>query len=43
MKIQVIIFWGVTPSSDVVGYQRFGERCWLHLGIVPQSLQGVTI
>jgi len=25
MKIQVVVFWVVTPCSTVVGYQRFGE------------------
>jgi hypothetical protein len=24
MKIQVMVFWAVTPCSDVVGYQHFG-------------------
>jgi hypothetical protein len=31
MKIQVAVFWVMTPCSDVVGYQRFGEPCCLHL------------
>jgi hypothetical protein len=31
MKIQVEVFWVVTPCSDVVEYQRFGEPCYLHL------------
>jgi len=25
VTIQVVVFWVVTPSSDVVGYRRFGE------------------
>jgi hypothetical protein len=25
MKIQVMVFWVMTPCNDVVGYQRFGE------------------
>jgi len=31
IKIQVAVLWVMTPSSDVVGYQRFGEPCCLHL------------
>jgi len=31
MKIQVAVFWVVTPCRNVVGYQRFGGPCWLHL------------
>jgi hypothetical protein len=27
----VEVFWVVTPCSDVVGYQRFGGTCCLHL------------
>jgi hypothetical protein len=27
MKIQVEVFWVVTPCSDVVGYRRFGGQC----------------
>jgi len=30
LKIQ-IVFWVVTPCSDVVGYQRYGGPCCLHL------------
>jgi len=26
-----VIFWVVTPCSDVVGYQCFGRPCCLHL------------
>jgi len=33
-RIQVAVFWVVTPSSNVVGYQRFeGPRC-LHFWVV---------
>jgi hypothetical protein len=38
--IQVEAFWIVTPCSVVVGYQRFGELCCLHL---QTSLHVVTI
>jgi len=31
MKIQVQVFWIVTPRSVAVGYQRFGGTCCLHL------------
>jgi hypothetical protein len=31
VKIQVEVFWVMTPSSDVVGYQRFWGPCCLHL------------
>jgi len=31
MNIQVNIFWVITPCSFVVGYQRFGGLCCLHL------------
>jgi len=27
MKMQVEVFWVVTPCSIVVGYQRFGGSC----------------
>jgi hypothetical protein len=30
-NIQVVVFWVLTPFSDVVGYQRFGRPCCLHL------------
>jgi hypothetical protein len=30
-QIQVDFFWVVTPCSVVVGYQRFGGPCCLHL------------
>jgi hypothetical protein len=31
VKIQVVVFWVVTPCSDMVGYQCFGGLCYLHL------------
>jgi hypothetical protein len=31
IEIQVQFFWVVTPCSVVVGYQRFGGPCCLHL------------
>jgi len=31
VKIQVEVFWVVTPCSVVVGNQRFGCPCCLHL------------
>jgi len=31
VKIQVEVFWVVTPCSVVVGYQRFGGLSCLHL------------
>jgi hypothetical protein len=31
VKIQVQVFWVVTSFSVVVGYQRFGAPCCLHL------------
>jgi len=31
VKIRVEIFWVVAPCSVVVGYQRFGHPCCLHL------------
>jgi hypothetical protein len=31
MTFQVEVFWGVTQCSVVVGYQRFGAPCCLHL------------
>jgi hypothetical protein len=35
-KIQVEVFWVVTPCSVVVGYQRFRVPCCLHLN--PENL-----
>jgi hypothetical protein len=53
MKVQVMVFWVVTPCSDVVGYQRFGGSCRLHGQEMSQqdppkrwystSLHGVTL
>jgi hypothetical protein len=31
VKIQIVVFWVVTPYSDVVGYQHFGGPYSLHL------------
>jgi len=31
MKIQVVVFCVVTPCNWVVGHQRFGGLCCLHL------------
>jgi hypothetical protein len=31
VKIQIDVFWGVTPYRVVVGYQSFGEPFCLHL------------
>jgi len=31
VKIQIQFFWVVTPCSVEVGYQYFGEPCYLHL------------
>jgi hypothetical protein len=28
MKIQVVVFWIMTPYSDDVGYQRLGGLCF---------------
>jgi len=27
-KIQVVVFWAMTPFSVQVGYRRFGGSCW---------------
>jgi hypothetical protein len=37
-KIQVEVFWVVTPCSDVVGYQSFGVLCCLHLHIMRRHI-----
>jgi hypothetical protein len=29
--VEVEVFWVVTPCSVMVGHQRFGGLCWLHL------------
>jgi hypothetical protein len=34
MKIQVAVFWFVTPRCDVIEYQHFGGYCCLHLQVV---------
>jgi len=31
MKIQVPLFWLVTPRGNMVGYQHFGGPCCPHL------------
>jgi hypothetical protein len=31
VKIQVSVFWVMTPYSDVLGYHRFRGPCCLHL------------
>jgi len=31
MKIQVAVFWIVTPCSDMVGHHCFRQLCCLHL------------
>jgi len=31
MKLQAAYFWVLTPRSNVVGYNRFGELYHLHL------------
>jgi hypothetical protein len=31
VKIQINVFWVVTPCSVVVGYQGFGGPCCLHI------------
>jgi hypothetical protein len=33
MRIQVVVFWVVTPYNDTVGYQHFGWSCCLHLQV----------
>jgi len=43
IEVHVAVFWVVTPCSDVVGYQRFGRPCCIHLqgevGILPTMSQ----
>jgi hypothetical protein len=39
LKIHVVVFWVVTPRSDVVGYYCFGVLCCFHPTI---SLHGFT-
>jgi len=31
--IQVEVFWFMTPSKVVVGYQGFGDPCYVHLHV----------
>jgi len=31
VKIKVKVFWAATPCNVVVGHQRFGGPCCLHL------------
>jgi hypothetical protein len=31
MKIHVMVFWILMPSSDVVGYRHFGGSCYLYV------------
>jgi len=31
MKVWVVVFWVMTPCSDVIGYQCSGGPCCLHL------------
>jgi len=31
MKIHVVAIWVIAPGSDVIGCQRFGGLCCLHL------------
>jgi len=36
MNVQILIFWVVTPCSDVVGYQRLGGPWWkMDVAILP--------
>jgi len=34
LKIQVVVFWVLTPCSVVAGYQRFRGPCCLQLKLV---------
>jgi len=34
LEFEVAFFWVVTLYSDVVGYQRFGGLCCLHLQVM---------
>jgi hypothetical protein len=34
----VLVFWIVTPCSDVAGYRRLGGPCCLHLQVIPPHL-----
>jgi hypothetical protein len=36
-RIPVVVFWIMTPYSEVVGYKHFGGPCCFHLqGIIPE-------
>jgi len=40
VMFQVKVFWGVTPCTVVVGYQRFSGPCCLHLhGVTASQLR----
>jgi hypothetical protein len=41
MKIQVVVFCFLMPCSDVVGYQRFGGSCCLHLHFILSRSSGL--
>jgi hypothetical protein len=41
--MQVELLWIVTPRSDVVGYQRFGGPCCLHLHLEELDLKALII
>jgi len=34
IKIQVVVFWIMTPHSEVVGYQHFWGPCCLHIHFI---------
>jgi hypothetical protein len=34
MKIQVVVFWVLTPFSVAIGYRRFGGPSCLHVHTV---------
>jgi len=37
INIQVVVFWVVTPDSDVVEYLRFGESNCLHFQVLQHT------
>jgi hypothetical protein len=39
--VQIMVLWVVTSCSDVVGYQRFGVPCCLHL--YPEDGDSMTL